>query len=134
MADGKHYEVGYGKPPTHTRFEKGRSGNPRGRPKGARNLETDLAEELGERIRIREDGRDRRVSKQRAMIKALVARAMKGDTRAATALFDRAPKPEKGGPDRAADLVARDRLILEEFRRQVLEQAGATLRSVDLEG
>lgn len=124
MTDGMDYEVGYAKPPTQTRFQKGRSGNPRGRPKGAKNLETDLAEELGERIRIREDGRDRRVSKQKAMIKALVAKALKGDTRAAMALFALAPKPEKTGPDRAAESADLDRLILEEFRRNVLEHAG----------
>jgi len=37
---GPHYEVGYGKPPRHTRFEPGVSGNPHGRPKDAKNLST----------------------------------------------------------------------------------------------
>ena len=44
------YEVGYGKPPKHTRFQPGQSGNPRGRPKGTKNLKTDLEEELSERV------------------------------------------------------------------------------------
>ena len=39
------YEVGYKKPPIHTRFKPGVSGNPKGRPKGTKNLATDLAEE-----------------------------------------------------------------------------------------
>ncbi len=50
------YDVGYGKPPQHTRFRKGQSGNPTGRPKGARNLKTELLEELQEQILVREGG------------------------------------------------------------------------------
>ena len=44
----RDYEVGYGKPPRHTRFTKGQSGNPRGRPPGAKNLKTLLSEALNE--------------------------------------------------------------------------------------
>ena len=79
----KDYEVGDCKPPVHTRFQKGQSGNPKGRPKGARNLKTDLAEELAERVAITENGRQRKVSKQRLLLKSQVAKAIKGDTRAA---------------------------------------------------
>ena len=48
--DGDDYEVGYGKTPLHTRFPKGVSGNPKGRPKGVRNFQTELREELGTKI------------------------------------------------------------------------------------
>jgi hypothetical protein len=63
----KDYAVGYGRPPKHTRFKPGQSGNPRGRKKGVQNFKTDLAEELHETLIITEGGQRRRVSKQRAM-------------------------------------------------------------------
>jgi len=81
------YNVGYGKPPKATRFKKGKSGNPRGRPKGSLNLATDLTAELGEHITVREDGRPRKVSKQRALIKSLMAKALQGDVRATASLL-----------------------------------------------
>jgi hypothetical protein len=56
-APTSEYEVGYGKPPKSTRFQPGQSGNPRGRPKGTKNLKTDLIEELHETIEIREGNR-----------------------------------------------------------------------------
>jgi hypothetical protein len=91
MAEGKEptdktsdggYEVGYRKPPMHTRFKPGQSGNPRGRPKGTKNLKTDLMEELGEKIVIHEGDRSQEISKQRALLKSVVNRAIKGDVRA----------------------------------------------------
>jgi hypothetical protein len=75
-------KVGYGKPPRSSQFKPGKSGNPKGRPKGSLNLATDLAEELSEKITVREDGHARRVSKQRALIKSLMAKALQGDVRA----------------------------------------------------
>ena len=73
MANRKN-RVGYGNPPVHARFKPGQSGNPKGRPKGTANLSTDLRVELSEQVDVREGSRDLRVSKQRAMLKALVAR------------------------------------------------------------
>ena len=86
-ADAPDYDVGYGKPPIGSRFKPGRSGNPKGRPKGSNNLKTDLAEELAERVQVTENGRRIKVSKQRLVVKALTAKAVKGDTRAATVLI-----------------------------------------------
>ncbi len=83
----KDYDVGYGKPPKGRQFRKGESGNQKGRLKGRKNLKTELLEELAERIHIREDGERRQISKQRAIIKQLVAKAIKGDPKAASAIF-----------------------------------------------
>lgn len=83
----RDYEVGYGKPPVHSRFRPGRSGNPGGRPRGARGLGADLIAELAERVTISQDGKAKRLSKRRVILKALTAKAAKGDVRAADKLL-----------------------------------------------
>jgi Family of unknown function (DUF5681) len=84
----RDYEVGYGKPPHHTRFKSGQSGNPRGRPPGAKNLSTLLTEALNEPVVIAEDGGRRKISKRQAIIKQLVNRSAKRDWRAVKLLLD----------------------------------------------
>lgn len=127
------YQVGYKKPPPHSRFRPGESGNPEGRPKGAKNLETDLREELGERITVREGERQRRISKQRALLKSLTARAIKGDTKAASALLAmvlRVLAPtDSEAPE--APLSAEEREILAVFERRLRQQTGATNPELD---
>src|SRR5215472_9169066 len=76
------YAVGYGRPPVHTRFKPGQSGNPRGRPKGHRNAKTIVAKVLDEPVIIREGDKTRRVSKFEAIVQANTLNAIKGDTRA----------------------------------------------------
>jgi hypothetical protein len=85
--DEREYEVGYGKPPKDKRFKKGQSGNPKGRPKRARGIATELGEELIERVIVRENGTVKKISKMRAIVKAQVTKAMSGDTRAAQAVI-----------------------------------------------
>lgn len=119
-AKNSHYDVGYAKPPKHSRFQPGQSGNPRGRSKGTRNLSSDLKDELGERIRIREGDQEKSISKQRALVKALVAKALKGDTRAASvliAMVDRYIVPEISATD-TRRLSMTEEQILEDFLRQ----------------
>lgn len=82
------YEVGYGRPPKHTQFKKGQSGNPRGRPKGARNLETILESELDRAVTVTEGGKKRKVSAQHAVVMTVVAKALRGDLRAVKQLVD----------------------------------------------
>jgi hypothetical protein len=73
------YDVGFGKPPKHSRFPKGVSGNCKGRPKGKRNIATVLTEILGEKIVIDENGVRRTVTKLEAALIKLVNQAASGD-------------------------------------------------------
>ena len=121
-ADG--YDVGYKKPPSHSQFKPGQTGNPKGRPKGSKNLKTELAEELQERIAVREGGTRRTVSKQRAMLKGLTAKAVQGDPRAANLVLNLVlrllSQDEEDGP---VDLKVEDQAILEDFERRIEERA-----------
>src|SRR5438874_10774392 len=82
------YEVGYGKPPRHTRFKRGQSGNPRGRPSGSKNLKTLLNEALNERVVVTEEGRRRNITKREAIVTQLVNRSATADLRALKILLD----------------------------------------------
>jgi len=64
MLDDPPYEVGYSRPPRHSRFAKGCSGNPKGRPKGAKNLATLVGDALDERVLVKENGKRRRITKR----------------------------------------------------------------------
>src|SRR5216684_2352009 len=80
-------KVGYRKPPKHSRFKRGQSGNPKGRPLGSKNFKTDLAEELAEQIVVQESGRTTKITKQRALAKTLIAGALKGNASLTNALL-----------------------------------------------
>ena len=74
-----NYDVGYGKPPTQTQFKPGKSGNPKGRAKGNRNIKSDLMDELNQKITINENGKSYRMSKQQVFLKQLCAKAISGN-------------------------------------------------------
>jgi hypothetical protein len=78
---------GRGHPPRHSQFKKGQSGNPTGRPKKVASFKSDLAAELQEKLSISENGKERKITKQRAFCKTLVAAAIKKDIRAVNALL-----------------------------------------------
>jgi len=80
--------VGYGKPPKLTRFRKGESGNPKGRPKGTLNMATVLARTLREKVIINENGQRKSLTKLEAAVKQLVNKAASGDLRALRHLAD----------------------------------------------
>ena len=113
------YEVGYGKPPRHTRFAKGQSGNPRGRPPGAKSFTTLLDEALNERVLVAENGGRRKVSKRQAIVTQLVNRAATADFRAMKMLLDFARDTERQtepGSSETAEFSEAEERVLEQLR------------------
>jgi hypothetical protein len=110
-------KVGYGKPPREHQFAPGKSGNPRGRPRGAKGLKAELTEEMNEWVTITSDGKQRRVRKRRIIIKALAAKAAKGNVAAADRLISLIIQAEGLEDQRRAvkSLSTTDLLILDQF-------------------
>jgi Family of unknown function (DUF5681) len=73
------YEVGYGKPPKNTQFQKGVSGNPTGRPKKATNFHSIFMKEAESLMTINDNGQRRRISKLEGIAKQLHNKALTGN-------------------------------------------------------
>lgn len=110
-----HTSVGYGKPPQSTRFRKGLSGNPNGRPKGSRNVAAVFAKTLREKVVINEHGQRKTISKLEAAIKQFVNKAASGDLRALQMLVALAREAET----REA-LPSSEHAVLGEFDQKVM--------------
>lgn len=112
------YDVGYGKPPIHSRFKPGRSGNSRGRPRGRRNLITELEEALAQKVTVTENGRTRKLSKREVMVVTAVNKAVKGDPKAFStviALMERLGLSAAAPDEPTANLIPDDQAIVAEF-------------------
>jgi hypothetical protein len=118
------YEVGYRRPPKHSRWRPGQSGNLKGRPTGVRNLKTDVTATLKAPVKVTRDGRGRTVSTQEALLLRVREMALKGDPRALNLLFALAQRYNDEAPlEPTEDLSAGDEEILDRFERQLLEDA-----------
>lgn len=116
---GKNYDVGYGKPPAATRFVKGKSGNPRGRPKGSRNTMPALNEErLGEivmqeayrTIQVKDGPREIGIPMAQAVVRSIAVNAAKGDQRSQKMFTDMVSKKE-----------AKDKKLYDEYLQTMIE-------------
>jgi hypothetical protein len=86
-SSARKYKPNYRKPPEDKQYKPGQSGNPTGRPKGVRNLKTDLLEELRTLVEVRTNGGVRRITTQKAILRALVEKARDGDVRATNSTY-----------------------------------------------
>jgi Family of unknown function (DUF5681) len=124
MMSNDDEDVGYRKPPKHTRFKPGQSGNPQGRKPQFGSFDADLLAELNEEISVGDNGNERKMSKQRAVINALITAAIGGNVRAASAVLAicgrPSPPPAEQNPEATSEA---DDQLLANFKRR---QRGAT--------
>jgi len=88
MSDDEKYEVGYGKPPKSSRWKKGQSGNPKGRPKGSRGLRGDLDRELGTHQTVIIGGKEITGTTQQIMLHTLGRQGCHGHFRASSYMLN----------------------------------------------
>ena len=115
--------VGYSKPPRHSRFVKGQSGNPRGRPAGAKNLKTLLSKALNELVIVTENGGQRKISKREAIVTQLVNRSAKADYKAIQILLAMLRDIEGH-----AEAASADHDLFTEADAQIIQRIRARLR------
>ena len=113
----RDYEVGRGKPPVHSRFKKGQSGNPRGpRPK---NLPALLVDALNEKVVATIDGERREITKREAVVTQMVNESARANLRATKMLIDMLKDVEKKAgatpPPEPAPFAAADEEVMATF-------------------
>jgi hypothetical protein len=97
------YEVGHGRPPKHTRFKPGQSGNPRGRKRKSKELDQLIKAELDKLITVKEDGRPKRITKREGLVTQLVNRGINGDAKALQLLIAHLEKHREVEPFATTD-------------------------------
>lgn len=119
------YDVGYGKPPKKNQFQKGKSGNPKGRPKGAKSFGSAVRKQLSEKVQLIQNGKPRKVSKADAVIMRVMKDALEGKPRAQTEILRMAQTylPDDTQSDALEQPVAaEDQAIIDAFVKRMLAQ------------
>lgn len=116
--------IGYGQPPKHSRFRKGRSGNPKGRPKGSKKLRTLLDRELDVKVVVTDNGKRKTISKREAVAKRMVNNAISGElnaTKTVVSLVDGDDDPTKGTGLRELEIGPDDLEVVKAFLERQLQ-------------
>ncbi|MBR1156001.1 DUF5681 domain-containing protein [Bradyrhizobium sp. JYMT SZCCT0428] len=116
---GAGNRVGYGEPPKHTQFKPGQSGNPKGRPKGRKNIKTEVLERLNSTVTVNKNGRVRKISTLRAVLEVLGAKALQTDQRAIEQVLRLAEKYDQPGVETNDSMSSGDQAILDSFARRL---------------
>jgi hypothetical protein len=125
--DKPPYEVGYSKPPKSGQFTKGTSGNPKGRPKGSKNLATIFQRESRQLVRLKGPGGSRTITKLEAAAMQLGNKAAQGDLRAQREFFSRVQWAEEttSSVGNQTTLPEADREMLQSLARRMQEMGKA---------
>ena len=83
-----NYEVGYGKPPKASQFPAGKSGNPKGRPKGVKSAAAIVQEIFLKPVTVTQNGKPTKMTTIGALLCRVVATASKGDLKALKLAWD----------------------------------------------
>lgn len=130
------YEIGYRRPPKTGRFKKGKSGNPKGRPKGSNNFITLLEQELEKLIVVNEDGKKKTITRMQAMVKRIVAGALQGEQKSLLTLVEILRRTGKFEEEGMSDFLPEDyESILNDYvsRRQAATKRKKARREGDEE-
>jgi hypothetical protein len=103
--------VGYKKPPRHTQFKPGQSGNPKGRPKKAATLPDVFSKELRKQVPIINNGKRKKVSMLEAIVKQHLNKAANGDSKAAAIVLNHLKENKPGVGDNLSELVQEFRAV-----------------------
>jgi Family of unknown function (DUF5681) len=124
--DERAEDVGPGRPPRHTRFKPGQSGNPNGRPKGSRNFATILQQQLRQMVTITVDGKPKRVTVQEVIARRLANDSMKGTTKAMELLIRlTSAKSDEGlGKDATKETALPDEDALRRIQKRITKLVG----------
>jgi hypothetical protein len=111
-------EVGYGKPPRASQFKPGQSGNPKGRPKGAKSENTILQELLSHKVGITERGKTRKIILMEAILRKIAEDCLKGNIKSAAFLLNRYHAVVSGQAAQT-EISQDDRKVLDDFIREM---------------
>ena len=127
-SESTYYKVGYRRPPKATQFAPGKSGNPKGRPKGIRPVGAILNDIIHQKIAVTENGKTRRMSVLEIAFRRLANDAMRSDAKALKLLLSLAEQ-HRASPETTLELdtiLAEDQAILAQYLRTAAEPRGTS--------
>lgn len=129
------YDVGYGRPPKDTRFQKGQSGNPKGRRKGKKNFATTARQALRVKVPVTKNGKRVEVTVEEALFTVLTSLGLKGNLRAIERLIEvaREVDAKDEGARAERELSALEGSVLERYEARVIARYQSEAQLLEFE-